>query len=85
MHLATAVGTPVVAIFGPTDVVTTAPLGNGNRIIRKDTDCSPCIKRTCPENHLCMELITVDDVEREVMDKINRYFKHGPGAQPHVC
>ena len=85
MHLATAVGTPVVALFGSTDVKTTAPLGKGNRIIRETIECSPCLKRTCPENHLCMELITVDDVERVVMEKINISFKPGTGALQHVC
>jgi heptosyltransferase-2 len=68
MHVATAVGTPVVALFGSTDPSTTGPWGDGHVVIRKDVPCSPCLKRICPTDHRCMELITVDEVE-EVVDR----------------
>ena len=68
MHVATAVGTPVVALFGSTDPSTTGPWGDGHIVIRKDVPCSPCLKRICPTDHRCMELITVDEVE-EVVDR----------------
>jgi heptosyltransferase-2 len=68
MHVATAVGTPVVALFGSTDPFTTGPLGNGHVVIRKEVPCSPCLKRVCPTDHRCMRLITVDEVE-EVVDR----------------
>jgi len=68
MHVATAVGTPVVALFGSTDPSTTGPCGYGHVVIRKEVPCSPCLKRVCPTDHRCMELITVDEVE-EVVDK----------------
>ena len=68
MHVATAVGTPVVALFGSTDPSTTGPWGDGHIVIRKDVPCSPCLKRICPTDHRCMELITVDEVE-EIIDK----------------
>ena len=71
MHVAAAVGTPVVALFGSTNPVSTSPLGRGHRIIRKEVSCSPCLKRECPEDHRCMELITVDEVERVVMERLN--------------
>ncbi len=77
MHIAAAVGTPVVALFGPTNIFTTAPLGSGNYIIRKDIYCSPCLKRTCPNDHRCMELITVDEVEQIVMDLLEEVFTAG--------
>jgi heptosyltransferase-2 len=70
MHIAAAVGTPVVAIFGSTNPVTTSPLGNGHRIVRKRVSCSPCLKRECPEDNRCMELISVDEVERVVIDQL---------------
>jgi heptosyltransferase-2 len=66
MHIAAAVGTRTVAIFGPTDPRTTAPLGKGHVIIREDVSCSPCLKRVCPEDHRCMELIGVDNVYKKV-------------------
>jgi len=54
MHIATAVGVPTVAIFGPTDPVTTGPRGPKTRIVRHDTSCAPCLKPECPEDHACM-------------------------------
>ncbi len=62
MHVAAAVGTRVVALFGPTDPRTTSPLGEGHVIIREEVSCSPCLKRVCPEDHRCMELISVVNV-----------------------
>jgi len=70
MHVAAAVGTPVVALFGSTDPVTTGPWGDGHVVVRKDVPCSPCLKRICPTDHRCMELITVDEVEEAVSKKL---------------
>ena len=67
MHVATAVGTPVVAIFGPTDPIATGPWGEGHRVVKKEVSCSPCLKRICPTDHRCMRNISVDEVE-EVVD-----------------
>jgi len=72
MHVATAVSTPVVALFGSTDPSTTGPWGDGHVVIRKDVPCSPCLKRICPTDHRCMELITVDEVEEVVDNKLAR-------------
>ncbi len=71
MHVAAAVGIPVVAIFGSTDPVTTGPFGEGHVIVKKDVPCSPCLKRICPTDHRCMTAITVDDVEAAVNSKLN--------------
>jgi heptosyltransferase-2 len=68
MHVATAVGTPVVALFGSTDPLVTGPWGEGHVVVKKDVPCSPCLKRVCSTDHRCMELITVDEVE-EAADK----------------
>jgi len=64
MHLACAVGTPVVALFGPTAPWRTGPFGTQDSIIRKQLPCGPCFqKSTCPEGHYrCMADITVEDV-----------------------
>ena len=69
MHISAAVRTPVVAIFGSTDPVTTGPCGNGHIIVRKEVSCSPCLKRVCPTDHRCMDLISTDDVQ-EALAKI---------------
>ena len=62
MHLAAAMGTPVVALFGPTAPWRTGPFGEGHRILRADIACSPCLKRHCDRDHACMAQITVDQV-----------------------
>jgi len=70
MHLAAFVGTPVIALFGPTDPIENAPLGKGEVIvIRKDVSCNPCRIRKC-RNLFCMDAITVD----EVMDAVDEIF-----------
>ncbi len=75
MHVASAIGTPVVAIFGSTDPVTTGPWGDGHVVVKKEVSCSPCLKRTCPTDHQCMELITVDEVEGIVDKKLKEQFQ----------
>jgi len=66
MHIAAAVGTPVVALFGPTDPARTGPYGNGgHRVLRKDLPCSPCFLRKCASRK-CMCLISVEEVFQTV-------------------
>jgi len=60
MHLAAAVGTPVVAFFGPTDPGRTAPIGAPARVLDRYVFCSPCFLDECPYEHQCMTEITVD-------------------------
>jgi heptosyltransferase-2 len=62
MHMAAALGVPVVATFGPTDHRTTAPFGGMHTIVRHPVDCSPCLLRECPIDHRCMTGITAEDV-----------------------
>ncbi len=62
MHVAAAAGTPVVAVFGPTDVEATGPLGSLCRVVRHPVPCSPCLLRECPIDHRCMKGVSVDDV-----------------------
>lgn len=78
MHVAAAVGTRVVAIFGPTDPQTTSPLGKGHTVIRAGVPCSPCLKRVCPEDHRCMDLIEVEQVYNTVRAQFNRRASSGP-------
>lgn len=54
MHVATALGVPVVAVFGPTNEYTTGPAGRAARVIREPVDCAPCMLRECPIDHRCM-------------------------------
>lgn len=66
MHLAAAVGTPVVAFFGPTDPGRTAPAGSLYRILDRYLFCSPCYLKRCPYGHECMKEISVEDALRAV-------------------
>jgi heptosyltransferase-2 len=75
MHIATAVGTPVVALFGPTPRLTTGPWGEGHVVVSKDAPCSPCWKRICPTDHRCMEDITVEEVEEVADQQLRRKKK----------
>ncbi len=61
LHIAAAVGTPVVAIFGPKDPGIYGPAGEGHVVVRKQVECSPCERRACPDRR-CMRLITADEV-----------------------
>jgi heptosyltransferase-2 len=63
MHVAAAVGLPVVAVFGPTDPFGTAPVTPRCSIIQEKPYCSPCFLRRCPTDHRCMTRVTPDVVE----------------------
>lgn len=61
MHLAAAVGRPVVALFGPTDERATHPIGTHD-VMSVPVFCRPCMLRDCPIDHRCMRRITADAV-----------------------
>lgn len=71
MHLAAAVGTPVVAFFGPTDPGRTAPAGSPSRILDRYVFCSPCYLKACPYGHECMKEISVEDALRAVEEVLS--------------
>ena len=62
MHIANALGVPVVAVFGPTNHATTSPYGEGHILVRTPVNCSPCMLRECPIDHRCMTGVTVEQV-----------------------
>lgn len=73
MHIATAVNTPTVAIFGPTNAIKNTPSGTGHTIIRKELLCSPCLSylgNGC-KNIKCLKIITVEDVFAVVEKKLS--------------
>jgi len=61
-HIAAAVGTPTLVIFGPTNHITTRPLGENVEVIREPVECSPCMLRECPIDHRCMTRISPERV-----------------------
>ncbi len=60
-HIAPAVDTRTVVIFGPTDPTTTRPYSDNADILKYDVECSPCMLRDCPIDHRCMTNVTVAD------------------------
>lgn len=64
-HVAAALGTKTVTIFGPTNPLTTKPWNS--EIVYKSVECSPCMLRRCPIDHRCMTRISA----AEVFDSLN--------------
>lgn len=62
MHIASALGRSVVAVFGPTNPDATSPAGADDLIVRNKVDCAPCAHRECPIDHRCMTGLSVEAV-----------------------
>lgn len=72
MHLASALGVPTVAVFGPTDERETGPLGRDSRVVRRRVECGPCLVKECPTDHKCMLEVHVDEVYDVALDLLER-------------
>jgi heptosyltransferase-2 len=71
MHVAAAVGTPVIVPFGSTSLELTGPGLPGDpqhRLLRGEAPCSPCFRRECPIDLRCLTSITVERVVEELYD-----------------
>jgi ADP-heptose:LPS heptosyltransferase len=72
MHLAVALGRPVVSVFGPTDPLWIGPYGRPEAVVRAGVPCAPCYRRRldrCPYGHACMEQVSAGQVISRV-DKV---------------
>jgi lipopolysaccharide heptosyltransferase II len=73
MHVAAALGVPVVALFGSTSPELTAPISSNelhHHILNSDTPCSPCFLRECPIDFRCMNGISVERVTETVLQVV---------------
>jgi heptosyltransferase-2 len=73
MHVAAAVGTPLVAVFGSTNEYETAPLtreGHRAVVLTHPVWCRPCMLRECPIDHRCMKRITPEHVSGVLSDLV---------------
>lgn len=71
MHIADALGTPLLALFGSTNAVATGPYIQKN-IIHKKVACSPCYKRVCPIDFRCMKAIHAQEVHQKLAELLDR-------------
>jgi len=81
MHMAAAVGTPVVALFGAADPARTGPVGEGHRVLQaREVPCVPCRSRVCRHTPYleCMERITVD----AVFEAVKGILRGDKGPEP---
>jgi heptosyltransferase II len=76
MHVAAAVGVPVVAVFGSTDPYGTAPVTSRKKLVQHPVACSPCFLRECPIDHRCMLRVPVQSVR----DAAATYLEQVRGA-----
>ena len=75
MHIAAAVGTPTIALFGPTDPIRHKPYGAGHIVIEKPVVCRPCYRRTCHRQdapHLCMTEIDTTEVVKALATQLHQ-------------
>jgi lipopolysaccharide heptosyltransferase II len=70
-HLAAEVGTPVVALFGPTDPALSAPRGH-SVVVTNPVPCAPCFYRRCPIEHPCLRGIDADRVRTLTLSMLER-------------
>jgi heptosyltransferase-2 len=78
MHIAAALGTPTVSIWGSTSPELTGPLSSRSIVIREPVECSPCFLRKCPIDFRCMNRIRVDDVVNAVLEQLGIEEKSKP-------
>jgi heptosyltransferase-2 len=72
MHVAYALGTPLVAVFGSTSPELTGPLGETSVVLRQPVECSPCFQRECPVDFRCMNRITAEQAAAAVLKLYER-------------
>jgi ADP-heptose:LPS heptosyltransferase len=70
MHLAAAVGTRTLAIFGSTSPVWTRPFGDGHRVLTHSVPCQPCFRRDCDIGYGCLTGIGTDRAVRETIEML---------------
>ncbi len=74
-HIAAAVGTPTITIYGPSDWGDWAPIGEPHSVITPDRDCAPCRQKGCNGSGVskCIEELTVDSVKGSIQKFFDKY------------
>ncbi len=80
MHVAVAVDSPVVSVFGPTNPIWIGPYGRPDVVVRAGVSCSPCNLRRlrdCPHDHACIQKVTA----RMVIERVERVLATCCGSE----
>ena len=74
-HIAAAVGTPTITIYGPSDWRDWAPIGETHSVVTPDRDCAPCHQKGCDGSGTskCIEELTVDSVKGAIQEFLDKY------------
>ena len=74
IHMAAAVGTPTISIFGPSSPVSWAPRGEGHHVIHKEWSCVPCRQKGCNNSEVsrCLDELSVEEVIPVIINKVVR-------------
>jgi ADP-heptose:LPS heptosyltransferase len=80
LHLACAVGAPVVALFGPTDPQRNGPWSASDIVVARRPGCFPCHRRDCPRHANVLAEIPVEEVERALDERLARAAAEAPPA-----
>jgi len=70
MHIAAAVGAPVVSLWGATSAARSAPWGSETGVINGEAPCSPCYLKRCAIGRICMEHISVEAVLETIVNRV---------------
>lgn len=82
MHVAAALGVPLVAVFGSTDARATGPIGPRARVVKHRVACSPCGLRHCPIDFRCMTSVSVEHVFKAAAELLEECEAlHGRAAE----
>ena len=76
-HIAAAMGTPTITLYGPTDWRDWAPVGDKHRVIVSDMDCVPCHKKGCNGlgQSMCLENLEVDMVQKVIREEFEKRLR----------
>ncbi len=72
MHIAAAVGTAVISLWGATDPTRTGPHGFADLVLRGRAPCVPCRRRTCAIDRICLRSITIEEIDAKIRDALKR-------------
>jgi heptosyltransferase-1 len=84
MHIAAAVGTPVVSLWGATSPSRTGPYGFEELVIQGKADCSPCYRKRCPIGRVCMQSIDIEEIMAKIEIGLSRKRNYEPAYETQL-